>query len=339
MNFNNLEVFIKVVEYGSFARTADALFTSYQNVARNISALENETGTKLLIRNNKGIKLTYNGEQFYDFAKRTVNELDSLKMSFKEKNEVLRIGVDDHILDPAATQLLNFISNIIQFTIVPKPFNMLDNLLKNDEIDCYFSPSKNTSKDIHFSLIKEKQIGIILNINHRLADRKSVSIADLDYETIHSGHLDIRKFVSINNKIEKLCPNARVVNGKNLINTLLLLHSNRIDAMIIESINIPVVLHSKYEYLSDREKANLSMLRSLGGLKKLEIFYIDFEGHILDNKINKAIEEIQKIAVGARCRRDDNGDARFKRIAVVCRVRTGESFGSSTSRCRHTADK
>ena len=102
--------------------------------------------------------------------------------------------------------------------------------------------------------------------------------------------------------IAKSIPNARVVNGKNLINTLLLLHSNRIDAMIIESINIPVVLHSKYEYLSDREKANLSMLRSLGGLKKLEIFYIDFEGSVgqgimtkkgsnqeLISKINSAI--------------------------------------------------
>lgn len=80
--------------------------------------------------------------------------------------------------------------------------------------------------------------------------------------------------------IAKSIPNARVVIGRSLVGTKLLLNSGRIDAMIIESINIPAVLHDDYTYLSNIEKQSLSMLKEWGNVKKLEIFYIDFENSV-----------------------------------------------------------
>lgn len=80
--------------------------------------------------------------------------------------------------------------------------------------------------------------------------------------------------------IAKAIPNAKVVIGRSLIGTKLLLNSGRIDTMIIESINIPAVLHDDYTYLSNVEKQSLAMLKEWGNVKKLEIFYIDFENSV-----------------------------------------------------------
>ncbi|MBO7370582.1 MAG: amino acid ABC transporter substrate-binding protein [Campylobacter sp.] len=134
------------------------------------------------------------------------------------------------------------------------------------------------------------------------ADNKEISTKD----DLIGKKIGIAVAGSAQEEIAKSIPNAKVVNGRNLINTMLLLYSNRIDAMIAESINVPVILHSNYAYLSDREKANLSMLQDLGTPAKLEIFHIDFEGSVgqgfmtkkganaeLLAKISKAIAEMK----------------------------------------------
>ena len=134
------------------------------------------------------------------------------------------------------------------------------------------------------------------------ADNKEISTKD----DLVGKKIGIALAGSTQEEIAKSIPNAKVVNGRNLINTMLLLYNNLIDAMIIESINIPVVLHNDYAYLSDREKANLDMLSALGNPKKLEIFHIDFEGSVgqgfmvkkganaeLVAKISRAIAEMK----------------------------------------------
>ncbi|MED3985761.1 LysR family transcriptional regulator [Peribacillus simplex] len=63
MNFFQLEVFLQVVEHGSFTKAGDRIGLTQSGVSHNITALETELGVTLLKRDRKGITLTTAGEQ------------------------------------------------------------------------------------------------------------------------------------------------------------------------------------------------------------------------------------------------------------------------------------
>ncbi|EOP52759.1 hypothetical protein IKQ_02857 [Bacillus cereus VDM053] len=62
MNFFQLEVFLKVVENGSFTRAGDQIGLTQSGVSHNITALETELGVNLLKRGRNGVSLTTAGE-------------------------------------------------------------------------------------------------------------------------------------------------------------------------------------------------------------------------------------------------------------------------------------
>jgi DNA-binding transcriptional LysR family regulator len=59
------EVFVTVVQKGSFARAADALDTSPANVTRYVNDLETHLGTRLLNRTSRKLSLTEGGDTLY----------------------------------------------------------------------------------------------------------------------------------------------------------------------------------------------------------------------------------------------------------------------------------
>ena len=65
INFEYYKVFYYVARYGSFTRAAQALYGNQPNVARVINLLEQELGCQLMIRTNRGIRLTEEGQKLY----------------------------------------------------------------------------------------------------------------------------------------------------------------------------------------------------------------------------------------------------------------------------------
>lgn len=64
MNFQNIEYFLAVAEYGNFTKAARSLYISQQSLSENIKRLEEEIGTPLLVR-GKTVTLTRAGECFF----------------------------------------------------------------------------------------------------------------------------------------------------------------------------------------------------------------------------------------------------------------------------------
>ncbi len=75
VDVNDMLVFAKVVEKGSFTAAADALGTPKSNISRKITRLENEIGVRLLERSTRSQRLTEIGKQFYDSCRRIKDEL------------------------------------------------------------------------------------------------------------------------------------------------------------------------------------------------------------------------------------------------------------------------
>ena len=70
MDLRQLEIFVKVVELGSFSRAAEALFLTQPTVSEHIRTLEDELGVRLLDRLGRGAAVTKGGALLLSHAQR-----------------------------------------------------------------------------------------------------------------------------------------------------------------------------------------------------------------------------------------------------------------------------
>ncbi len=70
-----LQVFVRVVDAGSFVRAADQLDTSNAAVTRQVAALEKHLGARLLNRTTRKISLTSSGHAFLEKARQILDDI------------------------------------------------------------------------------------------------------------------------------------------------------------------------------------------------------------------------------------------------------------------------
>lgn len=108
MNFNDLFLFINVVEFGSFSIAANNLNMSTSTLSRRIQRLENDIGVKLLHRSAKSIALTEHGERIFTDNQAAMREIHEKVKRVSDEittpNGVLSItapvGLAQNILNP-----------------------------------------------------------------------------------------------------------------------------------------------------------------------------------------------------------------------------------------------
>src|ERR1700758_177443 len=71
-----LRVFVRAAETGSFSKTAREFSLSQPSVSRMVSSLEARLGTKLLLRTTRRVTLTDAGAVYLDRARRVLGDLD-----------------------------------------------------------------------------------------------------------------------------------------------------------------------------------------------------------------------------------------------------------------------
>jgi DNA-binding transcriptional LysR family regulator len=76
---NDIEVFVQVVENGSFTATADRLNVSKAVVSKYVSRLETDLGARLLYRTTRRLSLTEAGEIFFERWRLGLQELDNAR--------------------------------------------------------------------------------------------------------------------------------------------------------------------------------------------------------------------------------------------------------------------
>jgi len=80
-----MQVFVRVVESGSFSAVARERSTTQSTISKQIAALEDYLGVKLLSRTTRALSLTEGGERYFEEARRLVAE-------FGAAEELLRRG-------------------------------------------------------------------------------------------------------------------------------------------------------------------------------------------------------------------------------------------------------
>ena len=99
MTFSQITCFMTVAEKGSFTRAANTLYISQPAISRSIASLEQETGVKLLERNNNSLSLTTPGKMLYDFFSKTSTEYSALIENIRhihgQTSTPIKIGCPD----------------------------------------------------------------------------------------------------------------------------------------------------------------------------------------------------------------------------------------------------
>lgn len=102
MNTETLRTFLKLAEIRNYTQTASQLYVAQSTVTNRIFELENELGFSLFVRERKNLKLTMEGEHFFDYARRIVDLEHSAISELSNLNhytESLRVGSTNTIYD------------------------------------------------------------------------------------------------------------------------------------------------------------------------------------------------------------------------------------------------
>jgi DNA-binding transcriptional LysR family regulator len=75
--FDAMQIFVRVVEKGSFSAVAKERGIGQPAVSKQIAALEDELGTELIHRTSRSIALTDPGRDFYESALRLLDDFEN----------------------------------------------------------------------------------------------------------------------------------------------------------------------------------------------------------------------------------------------------------------------
>src|SRR5437899_3731912 len=76
-----MEAFVRVIDTGSFSGAARQLRLGQPAVSKTIAQLEERLGVRLLLRSTHGLTPTEAGRNFYQRAKRAIDEADEAELA------------------------------------------------------------------------------------------------------------------------------------------------------------------------------------------------------------------------------------------------------------------
>ena len=186
MNLKQLEVFLAVVETGSFSRGAEATFITQSTVSQHISSLEAEFDLKLLDRTGKAVLPTEGGRVLLEYARQIVSRAREVPLALKRfkglEDTVIKIGASNipgSYLLPGVLPL--FISRHpgVAITILQGDSRETLDRLKKEEIEIGIIGTFFDEKNIDFRPLGQDQIVLVVRGDHRWARGKPISLRDL----------------------------------------------------------------------------------------------------------------------------------------------------------------
>lgn len=186
MELRQLRYFVKTAETLNFSEAAKQLFIAQSTLSQQIRSLEIELKTELFQRNSHAISLTEAGEELLPFAITTLRDaetcIDRISDLRKLMTGKLTIGVT-YSFSPILTEtLMAFMKRHphVRLNILYKPMAELMEMLSHRDVDFVlaFRPSERDD-NIESHVLFDNHLAVIVNENHLLASRKTITLADL----------------------------------------------------------------------------------------------------------------------------------------------------------------
>ncbi|MCX7561729.1 LysR family transcriptional regulator [Sulfitobacter sp. F26204] len=191
MEFRQLRYFVAVAEEGNFGRAAERLHVSQPPISRQIQALEQELGTVLLLRNAPGVRLTEAGEIFYADAQKVLAQVRGAvdRVGAATRGELGRLNVaffgsTVYQAVPECLLKLRQAHPGIDLFLTRMSKTQQLNAIREGAIHVGFGRFYPEAKDLCIRDIGNDTMTAAIPTDHPLADRKSVTLAELSVEPI-----------------------------------------------------------------------------------------------------------------------------------------------------------
>lgn len=195
MDLKQLEYFQCICEEGSISKAAERLYISQQGVSKAIASLEKELDCQLLERTTKGVRLTAAGQTLQKGAKRLLKDRDILLAEMQEFKQSETLSVSMVIGSRFSLRPRFFDLFLERHPGLRLEIEELENEeciynLEHGRADVILVHEMEQTKDCVSQLFKEEILTVIMPKDHPLANRKELSLADLQGLTIvcHQGN-------------------------------------------------------------------------------------------------------------------------------------------------------
>lgn len=189
MELYSLRVFQTVASEKSFSRAAEKLLRTQPAISLAVQRLEHELEEKLIDRSGKELILTDAGKIVFDFARRFQNLATEMNTALAEMRDnssgVLIVGANESTSLYLLQHIMQYRRQYPKVKVKVKrclsskiPGQLIDGELELGVIS--FDPQDDR---LQAQVIYTDHLAFVVSPEHRLADRKSVSITELGMDT------------------------------------------------------------------------------------------------------------------------------------------------------------
>nr|WP_245250816.1 LysR family transcriptional regulator [Pantoea endophytica] len=187
-----MRCFVAVGKELHFGRAAQKMEMMPASLSRFIRLLEEDLGVRLLNRSTRNVSLTAEGALFFDDASKLIDQFDALakrfKVGLKDERRTLRIGAIDSAARGLVPALLNLFVPLHPHSdihiIEDKTINLIPKL-KSGWLDMIFiREPQSIDASLAVRFITRESCVLAVPIQHALADRERVAVADFQHEAM-----------------------------------------------------------------------------------------------------------------------------------------------------------
>lgn len=205
MNLLHLKYALEVAACHSISKAADNLYMNQPNLSRAIKELEDTLNITIFNRTSKGITLTPDGQEFIEYAKRILSQVEEVENLYKGENErKLKFSISvprASYISEAFVEFARKIDQTKQIELLYKETNAIRairNIMQSDyklgiiryqlRFDEQFRKLL-VDKELDSEVICEFSHVALMSKNSKLASKKSVLYSDLE-DCIEVAHAD-----------------------------------------------------------------------------------------------------------------------------------------------------
>lgn len=194
MNILHMKYAVEVAKVGSLNKASETLLVATPNISRSIKELEGDLGIVIFDRTAKGMELTPKGEEFINYAKGILSQIDEVENLYKKgtsKKQKFSISV------PRACYISEAFSEFSK-SLSDEPAEIfyketnsqrtINNILNHDyklgiiryaeNYDKYFK-SMLDEKGLTYEMITEFSYSLIMSADSPLAQKEEITFDDL----------------------------------------------------------------------------------------------------------------------------------------------------------------
>lgn len=182
---NRYEVFVKVIENGSFTKAAEELNYTQSAVSQMVHTLEEELSAVLVSRSKNGVALTADGEQYFPYIYSIHNAHRELEEKHREMQGLgsgkIRIGTFTSISRnwlPGLMQQFKERYPAVQFELFQGEYTNIAQWIKEGKVDFGFLCPDAVSGLETVNLYRDEMVAVLPD-GHPLAEKECVSLAEL----------------------------------------------------------------------------------------------------------------------------------------------------------------